>query len=305
MDIPLNRESGVPLRDQLVIQLELRILDGTLAPGQRLPSVRALARRLKVHANTISAAYQDLKAAEHVTLQPGSGVYVKEAGSWDPNDARGLDETIRLILHVALRKGFTAAEIRTAVERWLAAVPPDRVVVVDPIPEMAAVLVQELSERLGVKVTSCSLDDVQKDPGRLAGALVLVLPYHVQALRAIAPGAGVRVLNLELSASERRAVQALPAGSIVLAVASSPTLLPYAQVVFKSLRGDEILLETCLLSDSREWKRLARAADLVIADVVAAAAVRRASPRKLREVRVVPETMLPRLREALQFIAPR
>lgn len=305
MDLPLNRESGVPVRDQLVTHLELRILDGTLQPGQRLPSVRALARRLKVHANTVSAAYQDLKAAGHVTLLRGSGVFVREAGSWAPQDARGLDEMIRLTLHLALRKGFSAAEIRTAVERWLAAAPPVRIVVVDPVPEMAALLVHELKQRLPVKAACCSLEELERDARLLLGGLALVLPYHVQELRRIAPGAGVMVLHLQVSDEDRQALLALPPGSIVLAVASSPTLLPFAQVLFKGLRGDEILLETRLLSEAREWKRLLRAADLVIADAVAAATVRRASPKKLREIRMIPDSTLLRLREALEFITPR
>ena len=49
------------MRDQIVTQLELKILGGSLAHGSRLPSVRALARRLNVHHNTVSAAYQDLR----------------------------------------------------------------------------------------------------------------------------------------------------------------------------------------------------------------------------------------------------
>ena len=70
MDIFVNRRGGVPVRDQLVTQLELKILGGDLARGQRLPSVRALARRLKVHHNTVSAAYQDLLARMAV-VRPG------------------------------------------------------------------------------------------------------------------------------------------------------------------------------------------------------------------------------------------
>lgn len=305
MDIPLNRESGVPVRDQLVTHMELRILDGTLQPGQRLPSVRALARRLKVHANTVSAAYQDLKAAGHVELQRGSGVFVRDAGSWAPQDARGLDEMIRLTLHLALRKGFSAAAIRAAVERWLAAAPPDRIVVVDPVPEMAALLVHELKERLRINVTSCSLEELKREPRLLVGGLALVLPFYVQALRQLAPDAGMRVVHLQLSAEDRQVLLALPAGSIVLVVASSPTLLPFAQVLFKGLRGDEILLETRLSSDTREWKRLVSAADLVIVDALAAAVVRRAAPKKLREVRMIPDSTLVRLRSALEFVTPR
>jgi GntR family transcriptional regulator len=305
VEIPLNRESGVPIRDQLVTQFEVRILDGTLRAGQRLPSVRALARRLKVHANTISAAYRDLEAAGHVKLHRGSGVFVRAAGSWAPEDARGLDEMIRLTLHLALRKGFSAKEIRTAVERWLAAAPPERIVVVDPVPEMATLLVHELRERLRFEVSASSLDEVAKDPGVLSGALALVLPYHVEALREAAPGVGVEVLNLELSDQDRRAIQSLAKGSIVLVVASSPTLLPFASVLFKSLRGDELLVETRLVGDAKGWRRLLPAADVVIADALAAIAVRRASPRKLREARLVPEAMLARLKDALEFVTPR
>jgi len=63
MDFVLKRKGGVPLHDQLLAQLELRILSGLLLPGQRLPSVRALARRLGLHANTVSSAYRALESA--------------------------------------------------------------------------------------------------------------------------------------------------------------------------------------------------------------------------------------------------
>jgi GntR family transcriptional regulator len=305
VEIVLNRDSGVAIRDQLVTQLELRILDGTLKPGQRLPSVRALARRLKVHANTVSAAYQDLKHAGHVRLQRGSGVFVRDAGSWDPEDARGLDEMIRLTLHLALRKGWSAAEIRKAVERWLAAAPPDRIVVVDATAGMAALLAHELEQRLGTKISTCTLAELKRDPEQLAGGLALVLPFYVQPLRRLAPGAGLAVLHMQLSTEDRQALLALPAGAIVLVVASSPELLPFAQVVFKGLRGDEILLETRLLSETRDWKRVLRAADLVLADAIAAPVVRKEKPKKLREVRMIPEATLGRLRQALQFVVPR
>lgn len=305
MDIPINRDSGVSIRDQLVVQLELRMLDGTLGPGQRLPSVRALARRLKIHANTVSAAYQDLEATGRVRLQRGSGVFVNDAGASLPQEASGLDEMIRLTLHLALRKGFRPPEIRAAVERWLAASPPDRIVVVDPVPDMAAVLAHELRQRLSTPVHCCSLEDVKRDPALLAGALALVLPYYLHSLREIAPTAGFEVVNLELSAEDRKAILALPTGSIVLAVASSASLLPFANVVFKGLRADEILLEARLLKDTRGWRRLLAAADVVIADVLAADSVRRLAPRRLREVRIVPEATLARLRDALGFVTPR
>ena len=55
---------------------------------------RSLARRLKVHHNTVSAAYQDLQAARLVDLRRGSGVYVRRAFPAGLTEARGLDDII-------------------------------------------------------------------------------------------------------------------------------------------------------------------------------------------------------------------
>ena len=305
MDIVLNRRGGVPVRDQLVTQLELKILGGELAQGQRLPSVRALARRLKVHHNTVSAAYQDPEAAGHVELQRGSGVFVRGGGPRILTEARGLDEMIRLALHAAFAKGFTGAEVRVAVERWLAAAPPDRVLVVDPSPEMADLIVHEIRGALGIPAGRATPDELARDPGLLSGALAVVLPYHEATLARIAPGAALEVIHLEVSAPDREAIASLPPGSIVLVVSHAPPVLPFASVFLRSLRGDEVHVETRLLASSREWRRLLAAADFVLADVMAASVVKAARPRRLREVRMVSAAALERLREALTAVVPR
>jgi DNA-binding transcriptional regulator YhcF (GntR family) len=300
--IVLNREGGVPIRDQLVTQLELEILAGRLAHGAKLPSVRALARRLNIHHNTISAAYQDLEAAGHVELRRGSGVYVRQGGPTDLPDARGLDEMIRLALQAALQRGYSGADIRSAVERWLSAAPPDRVVVVDPVAEMAEILRREL-EAFGVRALACTPEDIMRQPAIMAGALAVALPYHSATVQRLAPGVAFVEITLEVSAADRAALLALPAGSIVLVVSHSPSVLPFAGVFLRSLRGDEVIVEAFHESDSRHWRRVAHAADLVLVDVMAAAAVKRAKPRRLREFRLVSESSSAQIREALKVVA--
>ncbi len=305
MDIVLNRRGGVPVKDQLRFQLEMKILAGDLAPGQKLPSVRALARRLKVHPNTVSAAYKDLKATRHVHMQRGSGVYVRQGSPRTPQEARGLDEMIRLALYLALRSGYSGPEIRAAVERWLAAAPPDRVIVVDPSAEMGEILVEEIRLGLGIPASSCALDTLKADSSIADGGLALCLPYHLEAVGHYAPSAAVEPIMLEPSASDRAAILELPAGAIVLVVSHSPTVVPFATVFVRSLRGDEVHVEARTVAETREWKRLASAADLVFADVLALGAVRKASPRKLRELRFIPAKSLERLRAALTVVLPR
>jgi DNA-binding transcriptional regulator YhcF (GntR family) len=303
LDIVLNRRGGVPVREQLATQLELKIMGGDLGPGQRLPSVRVLARRLNVHPNTVSAAYQDLTADGRVELRRGSGVFVRAGGPSSLPEASDLDDMIRLALRDAYQKGFTGEQVRAAVDRWLRAAPPQQIVVVDTCPEMAELMAHELRQALPVPVRCCTLDDLPSD-GAAARSLVLTLPHHREAIARIAPGAALEVVNVAISPKDREAILALPPGAVVLVVSHAPTVLPVASVFLRSLRGDEVLTETHLVSAARVWRRLLPAADLVFADAISVKEVGRGRPRRIREFRVMSEGALLRLREALKTVVP-
>jgi len=305
MDIALKRKGGVPLHDQLLAQLELKILGGRLAPGDKLPSVRSLARRLGLHANTVSAAYRDLEAAGHVELRRGAGVYVRPGAPATLEEARGLDEMIRLTLSTAFRKGHDGAEIRAAFERWLRAAPPERVVVVDPRAETLELVAHEVRETLGVSASGCTLEELSAEPALLSGALGLVLPYHAAKVARLVPGAVFEVIHVELAAGDREAVVALPAGATVLVVSRSPLVLSFAQAVIGGLRGDEMLVETRPLGHKASWRRLLPAADLVLADALAGQEVRAAGARRLRELRLLGPSALTRVQKALSVVVPR
>ena len=300
MDIVLNRKGGVPLHDQLLAQLELRILGGALSPGQRLPSVRALARRLGLHPNTVSAAYQDLEKAGQVELRRGAGVYVRKGAPASLEEARGLDEMIRLALSAAFRQGHSGPAIRVAVERWLKAAPPERVVVVDPQRETIEIVSHEIRTALKVPAGGCTLEELEAEPSLLSGALAVTFPYHAPKVARLAPGAPVETVHVEGPTEETKTVLALPSGATILIVSRSPVVLKFAAALAGGLRGDEILVETRLLARRAEWRRLLPAADVVFADVLSAPVVREARPRRLRELRLLGRTDLARVRQALR-----
>jgi GntR family transcriptional regulator len=299
VDFVLNRKGGVPLHDQLLAQLEMKILGGSISPGQRLPSVRALARRLGLHANTVSGAYRDLERAGHVELRRGAGVYVRAGSPASVEDARGLDEMIRLALSVAFRKGFSGPEIRAAVERWLRAAPAERFVVVDPREETLEIVVAEAKAALGMPVSGCTLEALAREPGLVSGALVLAFPYHAAKVSKLVPGSAIETIHVEPSAESEALIRALPAGACVLVVSLSPIVLKLAESFVSGARGDELLVETRLASRRAEWRRLVPAADVVFADVVAAPEVRRAGPKRMRELRLLGERDIARIRAAL------
>ncbi len=61
---------------RLAGELETRIMDGTYGPGEKLPSVRQLRRKLSLSVSTIHQAYLDLEAAGLIEARPRSGYYV-------------------------------------------------------------------------------------------------------------------------------------------------------------------------------------------------------------------------------------
>jgi DNA-binding transcriptional regulator YhcF (GntR family) len=304
VDFVLSRKGGVPLHDQLLAQLELKILGGALAPGQRLPPVRVLARRLGLHANTVSLAYRDLERAGHVELRRGAGVYVRAGAPASLDEARGLDEMVRLALSAAFRQGHSGAEIRAAVERWLRAAPPERIVVVDPRRETLELMVHEIRTALGVPASGCTLEELAGEPGLASGALLVALPYHAAKVARAVPGAPIETVHVEVPPGDRELLRVLPAGATILVVSGSPILLQIARALVGGLRGDDVLVEARLLSRRAEWRRLLPAADVAFADALAAPVVRESRPRRLRELRLLGEADLARVRTALNRAAP-
>jgi hypothetical protein len=114
----------------------------------------------------------------------------------------------------------------------------------------------------------------------------------------------VETLTLEVPEPVRKLLAKAPAGSIVLIVSHSPSLLPFASVFVQSLRGDEVLVEARPLSAPREWRRLVRAADLVLVDMLSLESVSRARPRRVETFSIVTDRALGRIRDALKVVVP-
>src|SRR3982751_238831 len=76
MLIRVEASSGVPITQQIVDQIRARCASGALNAGDRLPSVRELAREIAVNQNTILRAYERLTAEGILELRHGEGTFV-------------------------------------------------------------------------------------------------------------------------------------------------------------------------------------------------------------------------------------
>ena len=76
VDIIISNSSDKPIYEQIAGQIKGLVLSGELVPGQRLPSIRALASSLRVSAITTKRAYADLEAAGFIETVRGKGSFV-------------------------------------------------------------------------------------------------------------------------------------------------------------------------------------------------------------------------------------
>ncbi len=81
MRLQLAPSSGVPIYRQIVDQITYQIASGWLQSGQRLPSVRELARQLPANQNTVLKAYEWLEREGLLIRRQGDGTFVAEGGS--------------------------------------------------------------------------------------------------------------------------------------------------------------------------------------------------------------------------------
>jgi DNA-binding transcriptional regulator YhcF (GntR family) len=79
----VDRESEVPVGTQLAWRLRALVQEGTLGPGDRLPSVRDLAITAGVNINTVRAVYARLEREGLIRSEQGRGTFVTEARAPD------------------------------------------------------------------------------------------------------------------------------------------------------------------------------------------------------------------------------
>ena len=78
MDLIISNASGKPIYEQICTQIKNAILSGELSPGDALPSIRALAKDLRISVITTPRAYDELERDGFIDRVPGKGCYVAE-----------------------------------------------------------------------------------------------------------------------------------------------------------------------------------------------------------------------------------
>lgn len=296
MDIRISKESDVPLRKQLAEQIVLHIATGKVKPGQALPSVRELARRLKIHHNTVSEAYQDLIRRMWLVGKRGSRVTVRTTGEGAKRGAAsGLDDLISTLIQLAREHGYSLQSLRERVRERLLAEPPDHILVVEADAGMRRLLKAEICAAINWPVEVCSRMELVAHPGLGIGALAVAAHYAIPDVNPLLPQDRPAIpLALGAADDHIEMIRQRREPSVFAVVSVSEGFLQTAGKVLATAAGSRHVLQEFLLP-LPEPKALA-AVDVVFADSIA---VQEIKHRSVVPYRLIAPTALEYLAEAL------
>ncbi|HTV75160.1 MAG TPA: GntR family transcriptional regulator [Candidatus Acidoferrales bacterium] len=123
----VDPRSGVPLYVQLRDQMKRAVALGVLSPGERLPTVKALALELTINPNTVARVYRELENEGVIETSPGRGSFVAR-GQGRQSAVEACGDVARAVIADAIRHvralGLERALIREIVDdeiaRWYA-----------------------------------------------------------------------------------------------------------------------------------------------------------------------------------------
>jgi DNA-binding transcriptional regulator YhcF (GntR family) len=262
----LSRSSEVPIRVQLEAQIILGILSNDLKASQRLPSTRELARRYKIHSNTVSAAYRELASKGWVDFRKGSGVYVHERVSDRSHDGNSpLDRLISFFLSIGLDKGQSLREVQLRLREWLSLPAPNHFLVVEPDPELRRIIVNEIEEATGVRAVGVGPAECTNAELLNVAAPVAMFGQAEIARSALSRDTYLITLRSRSVPESLRGEKVPPADALIAIVSCWPEFLRWSHTMLIAAGIDPNALS---VRDAREqgWEKGLRSMTFVITD---------------------------------------
>lgn len=212
MQLWFSRTSEISIREQLATQIVLGIVSGELPAGSRLPSTRELARRFRLHPNTVSAGYRQLQRNNWVEFRKGSGIYVAAQKPVAPSDGLVLDQLVAEFFRSARKLNAPLAEVRSRLRRWLDLQPPDNFLLIEPDPHLAAILVHEIRSAITFDVRTCQPQNYKSSS---EGAIPISVSFSLKSAREFVPKQA-EILLLQLNSAGASLARHLSASKTAL-----------------------------------------------------------------------------------------
>ena len=118
LDIIISNSSGKPIYEQIASQIKSLIISGQLREGESLPSIRLLAKELRISVITTKRAYEDLERDGFIETVPGKGSFVapKDVEFVREEHMRQVESALCEAIHWAQTGGITAGELKELID---------------------------------------------------------------------------------------------------------------------------------------------------------------------------------------------
>ena len=113
MNILIDNKSGTPIYDQIYSQIKDQIISGALKQDELLPSIRGLAKDLRISFITTKRAYEELEKEGFIYTLPATGCYVapKNVELLREENLKKIEEHIDEIVRLAASCNLSKQEI--------------------------------------------------------------------------------------------------------------------------------------------------------------------------------------------------
>lgn len=120
MNIIISNSSGRPIYEQITSQLKQLILTGELKPHDCLPSMRLLAKELRISVITTKRAYEELEQAGYLVSVAGKGSFAAHPGVGEVRreQEEKLESHLKAAATIAREAEIPWEELEERLERW-------------------------------------------------------------------------------------------------------------------------------------------------------------------------------------------
>lgn len=113
VDIIISNTSSMPIYEQIIMQIKKSIMNGDLEEGEALPSMRTLAKELRISVITTKRAYEELENAGFIVTVMGKGSFVakKNIERIKEEQLKQIEKSIQYVVEQAQLNGISLQEL--------------------------------------------------------------------------------------------------------------------------------------------------------------------------------------------------
>ncbi len=263
----ITRNSEVSIHEQIVTQIRLGVASLDLLPGEKLPSTRELARRFKIHQNTVSAAFRELAADGVVEFRKGSGVFVAQPA--DGASRPRLEDIFSQFFDRAASHGYSRQEIEDHLRERLQPQRRTGLLLIESDPVLREIVIEEIRTATGIRADGVEFEKFAEDPAANGTPLAAMFDEK-EKLRPVLPSGSACIFLDANSVPGSLSGRPRPAADELIAIVSGwGKFIALAKLFLVAAQIEPERFVARMTSDE-DWHKGLDQASMIICDSLAA-----------------------------------